>query len=251
MTDSLGLSFGDIVLVGAICFVAGVVRGFSGFALSALVMAAATWRLPPIELIPMLWFLELGSSLMLARGSVRDADIRLAFILVTGTWVGLPVGLSLTTTLPVETSRNVVLLLILGLAALQLARIRIPAMATQPGTVAAGFLAGIATGLGNIGGMVVALYVLARGDAARAMRGTMVIILFAGSLGGFIYLQLFGVMTEQSALRGALFVLPTLLGVWIGSRLFNPAMERFYKPVCLMLLIGLASVGLIRMGVAA
>lgn len=249
MTDALGLSFGDILLVGAICFGAGMVRGFSGFALSALVMAAATWRLPPIELIPMLWFLELGSSLMLARGSVRDADIRLALILVTGTWVGLPVGLSLTTTLPVETSRNVVLLLILGLAALQLARIRIPAMATRPGTVAAGFLAGIATGLGNIGGMVVALYVLARGDAARAMRGTMVIILFAGSLGGFVYLQLFDVMTTQSALRGALFILPALIGVWVGSRLFIPSMERFYKPACLALLIGLAAVGLIRMGV--
>lgn len=251
MIDALGLSLPEILFIGSVCFAAGVVRGFSGFALSALVMAAATWRLPPVELIPMLWFIELGASLMLARGSIQDANIPVALTLVVGTWIGLPMGLSLTTTLPVDTSRNIVLLLILGLAAMQLARIRIPALASRPGTVAAGLVSGVVTGLGNIGGMVVALYVLARGDAARAMRGTMVIILFAGSFGGFIYLQLFDVMTLQSAMRGGFFVWPALIGVWFGARLFNPRFEKFYKPACLALLMGLAIAGLIRMGLTA
>lgn len=251
MTAALGLDPGDIALIALICFVAGLVRGFSGFALSALVMASATWRLPPVELIPMLWLLELLSSLLLARASARDANIPLALLLVAGTWVGLPIGLALTTTMPVDTSRNVVLFLILGLAALQLARVRLPGLNSKPGTIVAGFLAGIATGLGNVGGMVVALYVLARGDAARAMRGTLVIILFAGSAGGFVYLQLFGVMTMQSTLRGAVFAVPTLAGVWIGAGLFRPAWESYYKPVCLVLLMGLAAVGLIRMGMGA
>ncbi len=251
MIPALGLDVGDVALIALICFGAGLVRGFSGFALSALVMSAATWRLPPVELIPMLWLLELVASLFLARASAKDADIPLALLLVTGTWVGLPIGLALTTTMPVDTSRNVVLSMILGLAALQLLRVRVPGLNSKPGTIAAGFFAGIATGLGNVGGMIVALYVLARGDAARAMRGTLVIILFAGSAGGFVYLQLFGVMTMQSTLRGAVFALPTLAGVWIGAKLFRPAWEPYYKPVCLVLLMGLAGMGLIRMGLAA
>ena len=52
MTDLLGLSGSEIAILAVICFGAGMVRGFSGFALSALVMASAALILPPVQLIP-------------------------------------------------------------------------------------------------------------------------------------------------------------------------------------------------------
>ena len=221
-------------------------RGFAGFALSALVMATAVAFLPPVELIPVLWWLELAASLMMLRGGFRDADRRTAFTLSVGSYVGWPLGLWLTTTLPVASSKTVALGLVVGLSLSQLARLRLRLLASPPGTFLAGFLAGVVSGLAHIGGMVVALYVLARRDSARSMRGTLVLFLFLGSFGSFFYLLALGVMDKSAALRAFALIVPTVAGVWLGQRLFTPRWELWYRPFCLWLLIGLAAFSLIR-----
>ena len=46
---ALALPQDHLLLLGLICFVAGIVRGFSGFALSAMVMASGALILPPVQ----------------------------------------------------------------------------------------------------------------------------------------------------------------------------------------------------------
>ncbi len=243
---ALSLSSTELALLIGIVFIAGLVRGFSGFALSALVMAAAASFLPPVLLIPILWFQEMGASLLMARGGWRDADRRRTALLVIGNWIGWPIGLWLTVTLPVEASGRIALSVILVLAALQLLKVNIPALASRAGTLIAGFVAGIVSGIAHVGGMVVALYVLSQNDSARSMRGSLVLYLFIGSLGALVYLLFFGVMTTQTAIAALTLVPFTLLGVWLGTKLFNPRWEPYYKPFCLCLLIGLAALSLLR-----
>ncbi|MFK7835208.1 MAG: TSUP family transporter [Sulfitobacter sp.] len=233
-------------LLFAILFAAGLVRGFSGFALSALVMASAASFIPPILLIPILWFQEMAASLLMARGGWQDADRPRTAMLVIGNWAGWPIGLWLTVTLPVETSARISLAIILLLAAMQLLNVNIPALASRAGTLIAGFVAGIVAGVAHVGGMVVALYVLSQKDTARSMRGTLVLYLFIGSFGSLIYLIFFGVMTSTAAIASLTLTPVTLLGVWLGTKLFNPRWEPYYKPFCLCLLIGLAALSLLR-----
>jgi len=247
MTETLGLGGFDLALLGCICFAAGLVRGFSGFALSAIVMASAATVISPIELIPVLWFLEMSASLQMAKGGWQDANRAIAILLVIGNFIGWPLGLSLTTSLPGETSSQIALIIILALAALQLGKLRIPGLATRPGTLIAGIVAGLAAGIAHVGGMVVALYVLSQNQPARTMRGTLVVYLFLASFGSLVYLLAFGVMTQQAALRGLALIPVTMLGVWAGTKFFNPKWEHYYRPFCLTLLMFLASVGLIRM----
>ncbi len=244
---SFALSPTEAALLSLIVFVAGVVRGFAGFALSALVMASAATIIPPIQLIPILWFLEMAASLQMARGGWKDANRTVALLLVLGNFIGWPIGLSLTTSLPVATSSLIALVMILVLAGLQLARLRIPGLETRTGTIVSGFMAGIAAGIAHVGGMVVALYVLSQNSAARTMRGTLVIYLFVGSFGSLLYLLYFGVMTQVSLWQGLVFSPLTLLGVWVGTKFFSPKWEPYYRPFCLGLLIFLAALGLIRM----
>ena len=250
MTEALsaatGLSGPTLLIMAAICFSAGLVRGFAGFALSALVMASAVMLLPPVELIPICWVLEFTASILMFRGGLADADRRMVLILVVGSAIGMPVGLWLTTTLPVETSKVIALSLVVALAGLQLARIRLPGLATTHGTWITGVAAGIVTGLAMIGGMMIALYVLARDAPARMMRASLVLFLFAGAFTTLVYLLLYGVMDQRAAARGAVLALPAALGVVLGKRLFVPRLEPWYRPVCLTLLIGLAATSLAR-----
>lgn len=247
ITSLVELTPAQFLICTGVVFLAGVVRGFSGFALSALVMASLALIIPPIELIPVCWAMELSASLLMVRGGIRDADRGIVTGLVVGTICGAPIGYYLTTTLPIETSKAVALTLVLILASLQLLRVRAAFLATRPGLYLSGFSAGIATGLASIGGMVVALYVLAREHAARSMRGSLVLYLFLSAFFGFIYLMLFGMLDGKAALRGLFFALPCMVGVLSGQFLFRPSLERYYKPFCLALLMFLAAIGLLRL----
>jgi len=244
--DVLGLSSADLGIIAALCFLAGVVRGFSGFALSALVMATAIYRLPPVELIPMMWWLELVASVLMVRSGWRDADRRVAIILVLGSAIGTPIGLLVTTSVSPFTSAIIALILLLILAGLQLAKVRMPFLATTQGTAGSGLLAGIITGLNGAGGMLIALYVLAQDRPAHVMRATLVIFLFASSFFSMVAHLSYGTMNELAVWRGLAFAAPTALGVMLGQLLFTERWAPYYRPFCLVLLIGLAAVSLLR-----
>ncbi len=246
MGDWAGLPLTDWIFLSGICFFAGLVRGFSGFALSAVIMASALAILPPVQLIPVLFFLELVAGLMMARGGWRDADRKAAITLVLGNMAGWPIGLWLTMTISVGASKTTVLITILVLAATQLARLRLPFLATQTGTILTGVTAGIVSGLAHVGGMIVALYALSRDSQSKVMRGTLVTFLFFSSIGSFFYQRWFGVMDQTSVLRAGILIFPTVFGVWLGQRLFTERLQPYYRPFCLWLLVGLALVSLIR-----
>lgn len=243
---TLSLTLSQAIAMAAICLAAGLVRGFTGFALSAFALALAVLVLPPIELIPVLWWLELAASLVMLRSGWGGADLRAAFTLAIGSAIGMFFGLGLTTTLDPSVSQKTALVILIGLSGLQLTRLRIRGLATPSGTVIAGLVAGVTSGLAGIGGMVVALYVLARNDEPKVMRATLVAYLFISSATSLLTLLYFGAMNQTSALRGIALILPCVIGVLIGQRLFTPRLQPYYRPVCLSLLIGLGAVSLLR-----
>ena len=236
----------EAMILAGIVFFAGIVRGFSGFALSALVMASAVLILPPVELIPICWVLELAASVLMVRGGWKEADRPTAFGLVIGSAIGTPFGIALTLAVSAATSKTIALIVIIALALSQLFKVNSPMLATKPGLWISGFVAGIVTGLASVGGMVVALYVMARQAPAKTMRATLVMFLFIGSITSLITLLVSGVMDGQSFVRGAILATPTFAGVFLGKLLFHPNLEKYYRPFCLMLLVGLSVVSLAR-----
>lgn len=245
------LTFADLTitqfwLLLGITTLAGIVRGFSGFALSAIVMASAVMFLPPVSLIPICFGLELCASVLMARGGWHEADRGTVWGLVIGSMIGTPIGLTLTTNIPVETSKLIVLILVIVLAVAQLAKVRIAFLATKAGLYSAGIAAGVASGLASVGGMVVALYVLSQDAPARKMRAALVLFLFISLGMSLVFLIMFDVLTMTAIRRAAVFAVPCMVGVLVGQRLFTPKFEPLYRPFCLTLLTGLALAGLFR-----
>lgn len=246
MMAALGLSGGLLAWLIVVVFVAGVARGFTGFAASATIMALATVWIAPIDLIPICLLLELTASALLVRGGYGDADKPLALTLVSAAFLGVPAGLHLTRTLDPDMSRIIALALVAVLAALQLARIPLPVGRGRPGAVLVGLLAGVVNGLASIGGLVHALYIMARNLPPRTMRGTMILIITIGGSVTFFWQMVLGILTMQAALRYGVLLAPFAAGLWLGRRYFTPENERHYRPVSLALLVVLASAGLVR-----
>ncbi|WP_229863908.1 sulfite exporter TauE/SafE family protein [Seohaeicola zhoushanensis] len=243
--DVLGLSPYELAYVMAAVFCAGVVRGFSGFALSALIMASCVLILPPVVLIPVCTLLELAASAMLMRGGLGEADRGMVLRLHGAAALGIPAGLALTTSVDPNVSALIALCLVSGLATLQLARVQLPARGCAT-TLGVGLMAGLATGLASIGGMVIVLYVLALNMPARMARASMIFSVFLGGSLSLFWQFAFG-MTNWLALQRALvLLLPCLAGIWVGRALFVPAYERHYRRFCLSLLLALAAIGIVQ-----
>ena len=247
LAAALAFTPGELALCAAVVFLAGLVRGFSGFALSAMIMASLAVLVPPVALIPVCYVLEGVASVLMFRGGARAADWHVVWGLALGSALGVPLGLYATLALPHDASRLVALAIIVVLATLQLAG-RGPAfLATRPGLYAAGLLAGVTTGLASVGGMIVALYVLARDAPPARMRASLVMFLFLGMFTSGAWLLASGVLDRLALARGAALAPFVALGVLLGSRLFRPTLQGFYRRFCLGLLIALALAGLLRL----
>ncbi|MCV0427719.1 MAG: sulfite exporter TauE/SafE family protein [Roseibium sp.] len=241
-----GLPLSYLTISAAMVFVAGLVRGFAGFGLSAVLMASIVVFIPPVELIPVCFLLEAAASLAMFKGGLRDADRRTAFTLAVCSAVGVPLGLAATTSIPPDLSKLVALLLVLSLTILQLFKVSLTLFSTRYALPVTGLVAGVVTGLASIGGMVIALYVLASSHKARTMRGSLVLFLFCGMITSVVTLLFFGLLGEAAIHRGLLFAPIVLAGVFVGSKLFSRSLEHTYKRWCLCLLTVLAITGLVR-----
>ena len=247
MFGILALNNSDLLTLILICFFAGLIRGFSGFGLSAFVMSLALTIIPPIELIPVCWWMEFVASVFMIRNGWKDSDKKISIILWLGAVFGLPIGIALTTILDFQTSKIVALVLILILALILLRNFKIQFLSTSVGTISSGVFAGVATGLASIGGMIVAIYVLASQSSARRVRASIVLYIFLNSVTTFIFLILFDVMDHKAFVRGVLLAVPSSIGVVLGAILFMQKLEKYYRPFSLGLLISFSLVGLIRL----
>jgi len=252
LATALELDGATLAVVMGVVFLAGVVRGFSGFALSALIVAGLATVISPVALIPVCIVLEGTASLvMFRRGTRAEADWRIVRGLALGSVLGLPLGLQATLLLHPDASRFAALILITALAALQLIGRAPPALASRPGLYLSGLLAGVATGIAGVGGMVVALYVLAANAPPARMRASLVMFLFIGVFTSGAWLIATGVLDRLALVRGLALSPVVVIGVLAGTRLFRPSLQRFYRGFCLALLIGLSLAGLIRLAVTS
>lgn len=247
LQNLLQLTQNELIITLSVVFVGGVLRGFSGFALSALIMAGLALIIPPSELFPICLVLEAVAGLLMIRGGFKNADMRIAWGLALGSLVGTPIGLYVTSSVPPDISRMLALLLILALAIMQLFRKSPAFLATNAGLGISGLVTGFTTGIASVGGMVVALYVLAQNAPAARMRATIVVYLFLNLFAWTGWLLLGGFM-DQIAITRAISLAPVaLVGIFLGTLLFKPSLETFYKRFCLVFLVALAAQGLFRL----
>ena len=242
-----GLSETQFLICTAAILTAGLVRGFTGFGLSAVVMASVVAIVPPVELIPICYVLEAAASVALFRGSFKSANWKMAAALAVGSATGVPIGLAVTTYIPVDASRLTALCLVLVLTGAQLFKFAPPGLGGRYGALIAGLFAGIATGLASVGGLVVALYVLSRKIEPEVMRSSLILYLLIGMVTTLVSLLYYELMTVQTLQRGSVFIPVVLLGVFLGAKLFSPKLAPYYKRACLTLLICLSAAGVIRL----
>jgi hypothetical protein len=233
----------------AAIFLAGLIRGYCGFGFSALVVASLTLVLPPVEVIPFVFMLEIAASIGMLPAIWREIDRRLLGWLLSGYVFGAPLGLYALVQIDQATVRIIISLIILILS-IALLRGFVFRAANHAGAIfSTGIVAGAVNGVSAVGGLPVVLLMLANTASAAVTRASIVAFLMLGNIYATAFTFGSGLITSDVIIRFAVFLVPMALGVLLGSRQFVRSNPESFKTLALWLLIGLASVGLLRLAV--
>lgn len=212
-----------IVYAYACILGAGIVRGFSGFGFSLLSLTSLSLVLPPAEIVPAVFLLELAASLHLLPSVWHHIHWRAVSWLSLGCLVATPPGVLLLARLPAAPLTLALAVTVL-LATILLARGY--AFRSQPGhalTFTTGAASGFLNGSLGIGGPPVILFFFSSPAGAAAGRASMIAYFLMTDVVGLGWQAANGLLGVET-LRRALWLLPAAAtGVWVGNHSFRRA----------------------------
>ena len=241
-----GLDAPTLAYALVVVFVAALVRGYSGFGASALIVTSLTLVLPPVEVVPISLLLEIAASLGLLAQVWKDVPWRTMAWLLAGAALGMPAGFALLAALPADVMRVVISLLVLLACVLIWRGAQLSSRPSGPTIFGTGVASGIANGTAAVGGLAVVLFFLYSAAAIAASRATVIVYLLIADIYGTRVAWINDLVTQEVLLRTALFCIPLFLGVWLGNRHFLATSPESFRRFTLILLVFLATAGLLR-----
>jgi uncharacterized membrane protein YfcA len=224
----------------ACVFGAAIVRGYSGFGFSLLSITALSLALPPAEIVPAIFMLEIAASVHMLPGIWRDIHWRSIGLLLLGCAVATPIGVQLLAHVPAAPMRIAISVFVVAVVALLWRGFALKTMPGPVATVTTGAASGLFNGAFGIGGPPVILFFFSS-PAGVAVGRASVIAYFLGtdSMGVALQAQA-GLITWATLWRFLTFLLPLLAGVWVGARIFKHADPENFRRWVLRILALLA-----------
>jgi uncharacterized membrane protein YfcA len=219
-----------ILVYAAVCiFGAAVVRGYSGFGFSLLAVISLSLLLPPTQIVPSIFIMEVAASLHLLPGVWRDIHWHALLWLAVGCLVGTPFGVY-------------ALAVFVLIAAILLARgYALKALPGRAVTFATGTASGLFNGSFGIGGPPVILFFYSSPAGAAAGRASMIAFFLMTDVTALAWQGWSGLLSVATLWR-ALFFLPALTaGIWLGNRGFMNADPVDFRRWVLRLIMVLAA----------
>ena len=235
-----------IAILAACAFLAGLIRGFSGFGLSAVLVASAAFVISPKLIIPTAQTMEVIASIALIPSVWRDVNWKWLTPMGAAYLISIPLGVAALAYLPEALIRvgGCLLLLVASLCLLLNLRPNLPdSLALRFGT---GLVAGFFAGASSLGGMVASVMLFAVSLPPKNLRATLIVLFFGSALYSLSWGAWQGVVTQSTFARAAWLALPLLLGIAVGTHGFKNVSEKVFRQCVLALLTILAVAGIIN-----
>ncbi len=225
-------------------FIAGVVRGFSGFGTAMIFLPIAGQFLDPISALTILAVMDFFGPMFLVPKALREAHnwdlTRLLFSMV----LFLPFALLLLSYSDPKLFRYLVSFLALLLLICLIFGIRFRGKVRPPILYAVGACSGFTGGFLGMPGPPVVLFYLSGPYSASTVRANTllfllcfdVIFIAVGSIMSFIELE--------KVVHGLIFAVPIAAGNLVGAHIFDPDKEGFYRKVAFCIIVLSALKGL-------
>jgi uncharacterized protein len=221
-------------------FLAAIVRGFSGFGFSLLGITAISLLLPPREIVPTIFLLEVAASINMIPGIWREIDWRSIRWLLLGYVIALPFGIFALARFPEPPMQLAMSVFVFITAVMMLRGFRLERTPGAAATTFTGAASGIFNGAFGIGGPPVVLFYFSTPAAAAVSRASVIAFFLSTDilgLGGHYYE---GLITAQSFAQFLAWLPALLVGIWVGAHFFRRVNQALFRRLVLIILMVLA-----------
>lgn len=241
-----GLSPGMLLYALLAIGVAAIIRGYSGFGFSALMVTSLSLILPPAEVVPTAFLLEVAASIHMLPLVWRSIDWKMLNWLVLGILAGTPAGLIFLAEVPQDPMRFTISGLVLVACFLLWKDVRIRSEGGWSRFLAVGCFSGLVNGAAGIGGLPVVLFLLSSSIGAEVFRASIVAFLFFSGIYATIISGNQNLLSSELLVRTTLFLIPLAVGVTLGHRRFVKASPESFRKFAIGLLIFLSIAVIVR-----
>lgn len=225
------IATGDFVFLALGAFVAGLVRGFSGFGTAMVYLPVAGQVLAPFEALTTLIIMDLIGPLPNMPRAWRDGAPRDVMRLGLGAAVALPIGVWILTIVTAELFRYGVSSITLLLLVLLIAGIRYHGELKRRMVYLAGALGGFLAGCAGLPGPPVIMLYMASQKPAQTIRANITMYLLVTDVLMLVVLSISDHLEASAVAIGFGVMLVYLVGNVLGGAIFRPGYERLYRSV--------------------
>ena len=168
------------------------------------------------------------------------------FKILIGIIVGSPIGLYLLMFLSPQITHLSVCLLIIFFSILLMKGFSNQKINNNYGKIITGLISGTLNSLTTLGGMPVALFLLATSIQPTVIRGSLAALFFLTDVYAFILSFFSGIVDITTIYRIIPLIIILPIGVFIGNKLFVKSKEKTYRKVVFYFLIIISIFGIIR-----
>ncbi|GAA0400890.1 hypothetical protein GCM10009133_07160 [Cocleimonas flava] len=239
-------SYGQLVLLAGVVFLAAIVRGCIGFGFSALVVASTSFWLEVKYIVVMVILMEIIASLFMLKNVKVDIDFKVLKALIITAVIGNILGVLLLANINPDYHQILISVYLLFIVAFSLSRFTFKKPVTQIRLNTTGLIAGFYDGMAAIGGIFLASMLTSSNFPIRTIRATAVVYFFIVEPTFFVSAYFNGLLHQEIFFTTAILILPMLIGITYGSKLFIILTERTLKRIVLIALCCLSIIGLIK-----
>jgi uncharacterized membrane protein YfcA len=227
-----------IAVIGV--FAASLLRGFTGFGFGLAAVPLVSLALPPAKVVPFVVVLQVIVGVSGVRQAWPLCDWRAVRGLCPGLVLGVPIGLLVLTVFRPNRVRLAIGFAIIASVLVLWRGFRLSSRPSRALAVAIGFVAGVMSGLGSMGGPPIVVYLLALSHEAAVVRATSIVYFMLAAILSLPLLSLKGLI-DREILLWALASVPVLLaGNYVGNWGFRRSRPHHHRLTALVLLSVLA-----------
>ena len=230
----------ELILSSLIILFAGLVRGFSGFGFSMIIVISLSVFFTPAEIVPTILLLEVVASIWLLPGVWKDIDWYSLRWLAAGVLIGSPVGVYALVSIPAKIMQVTIACIVIVLVILLWRGTRLIVMPRRSTTILAGTISGIINGAAAIGGPPVILYYFYSPAAVAVSRASLIFFFFGTDIFASMLCGWQGLLTRTSFYLAGIFLVPMIIGISLGSRAFTRVDPESFRKKIMLLLIAIS-----------
>lgn len=235
------LSFDGIYWILAAAFLAGIVRGFTGFGTALVFIPIVAQVLTPIEAVFAMIIFDFFGVLPTVPRALKDGKPKDVLKLGVGMIVTTPLGLLALYFMSQTSFRLIASVTILILLAFLILGLRYRGELSNKLIYFTGAMGGLFGGSTGMPGPPVILIYMASRSAPQIIRANLLLYAMFGDILIFALCMLSFSIPAIVFIFAGIAIIPFIIGIFLGSKVFNPDRERVYRAAAYFV-IGLSAI---------